>query len=152
MLQVVPCLVSDLCWKFHANPFIHFPRHVANRHGFPWKHSKRDPVLKGYTWNSPNFPDCFLYHARDILKISWKSLYTFFCNVVQQTNQQRWKHNLRRSAEVTIWKYTPIVTHPVGLYLYFIENPSYSLLHMYQAFISPYIYQNNENAFENDKC
>ena len=54
--------------------------------------------------NAPKIFQIFLqYLARHMLKISWKSVHAFSRNVAnRKTNkrQHRWKHNLRRSAEL----------------------------------------------------
>ena len=55
---------------------------VANRHGLPWKHGKRNPVPKGLSMKLQIFLECSMYHAQHILKISWKSVHAFIRNVV----------------------------------------------------------------------
>ena len=39
---------------------------------------KETQYPRGKTWHPLNFQDCSLYHARPILKISWKSVNVFF--------------------------------------------------------------------------
>ena len=61
MLQVMSCLIHvwpllKISWKS-----VHlFSRDVANRHGFPWKHRKRNPVLKVLNVTLPQFSRVFL--------------------------------------------------------------------------------------------
>ena len=104
-LSHVRSLLKTL-WK----PFIRFPVMLLTETDFLEIAEKETQYSSGQTGHSSGFPDCLVYHARPILKISWKSVHTFFSNVVhkqtdrqtnKQTNKQRWKHNLHRSAEVT---------------------------------------------------
>ena len=58
---------------------------------------------RGWMEHPQNVPHCSLCHIRSILKISCRLVPPFSCNVANRrtdkhTNQQRWKHNIRRSA------------------------------------------------------
>ena len=59
-------------------------RNIANRHGFPWKYSKRNLVHKALNVTLPKFSRLSLYHDLPILKISRKSVHPFFHNVVHR--------------------------------------------------------------------
>ena len=61
-----------------VHPFCH---NVASRHRFPWKYRKKNTVTGGLKTASP---DCSVYRARPILKISWKSVHTFFRNIINR--------------------------------------------------------------------
>ena len=117
MFQSVHCLMSDLSQKISWKSVHPFFRYVDHRNGFPWKHIKQNHVCKRL--NIPPSPpppkkkkkksDCSLNLSQHILKISWKFVHWFSRNVVKRqtntqtdklTNQQSWKHNLRRSVEV----------------------------------------------------
>ena len=97
MFQIVPCHIKELSWKFHENPF---SRNIANRHVFHWKTTKRSLVSKGlnitqtkfsrlFLLPCPTYPDNFII----IRNVAYK-------HTNRQTYQQRWIHNLRRSAGV----------------------------------------------------
>ena len=117
-----------ISWKF----FYPFSRNVANRHGFPWKKRFKKTVSwsyillcisvllsKGLNITPPFFQivPCILldlvwkFHKNPLMRFPVMLLTN------RQTNQQRWKHNLRRSAEVItqapsplIWQRTPYVS------------------------------------------
>ena len=97
------------------------PNNAGEARGQSWDESLKSRWIPGgscgYTSGTPQMvSDCSVYHARPIPNISWKSVHAFFRNVVQRhtnkqdrqtdrqtitdTNQMRWKHNLRRSAGV----------------------------------------------------
>ena len=98
LLSQVHPLVK-LSWRY-VRPF---PRNVANRHGLP-QTSKQISVFKGLngtSWKcsrlflvpSPTFPE-------NRMKIH-SAVFPWCCHHTDvQTNQHRWNHNPRRSAEV----------------------------------------------------
>ena len=97
LFQIIPCLMSVL-WPFSHN--------VVNMHGLPRNKSKKKScvqrVEREHHENVPNHSFHQVPHAE---QISWKCVQLFLRNVAyrqRQTNQKRWKHNLRRSVEVII--------------------------------------------------
>ena len=57
----------------------HTHRHTHRRRR--WQYPKAKTVFKGLNASPQNVPDCSLCHYRPILKISWKSIHLFYCNV-----------------------------------------------------------------------
>ena len=76
MFQVVLWLMCNHCWKFHENPFIHFPVMLLTDTDFP-EHVKMFPVFTGLNGTSQNVPDYSWYQVPPNLKISWKSVHAF---------------------------------------------------------------------------
>ena len=121
---IVLYVVHDILWKCHENSFTHFyitllrntdPGNRKINPGFKgliatfqkccWqsqislKTQKKKPSTQGVKRDTlnPSFPDCSLYQARPILKISWKSFHAFFRNVVH-------RHTNKQTDEMAIWR------------------------------------------------
>ena len=130
MFQIVLCLMCNLSWKFYEHSFIRFPvmlltgtdflekkRYKKMHHGAIYFYIS--PFFYRRVWKTQLFSYFSLDLDRPSLKISCKSVHAFSRNVAndKQTNQPRWKHNLRCSAEVItqthstlIWQRTPYVS------------------------------------------
>ena len=120
MFLIVPCPMCNRCWKFHENPFIHFPVMLLTDTDSPENIEKEFLCSMGQMELPKNVSDCFWCQVPPTLKIAWKSVEAFFCNVAnRQTDKkhQRWKHYLRRSAEVIRCEKPLIVTNLLVLAL-----------------------------------
>ena len=83
MFQIVLCLMYNLSWKFHENPFIRLSIIVlTNTHS---QNRKINPEFKELiTTTRFFFSDCSLYHVQYFLKISWQSVHPFSRNVANR--------------------------------------------------------------------
>ena len=53
------------------------------------KYKRETLYARGQTYHPRKLPDCAFYLAHDMLKISWKSIDAFSCNIAnRQTNKQ----------------------------------------------------------------
>ena len=98
IFQALPCLMSDVSWKFHENPFNFFFRNVGHRHGLPRKYRKKSCV-QGVKWNIPKMCQivpCTTSHLTLQLE-TWQNenLFTRLSVMLLTANQRRWKHILR---------------------------------------------------------
>ena len=122
------CVIADLSWQFHENPFIHFTIMLLTD----------TPLhLGGRLWNSlGNF---FLCHAWPFMKISWKSIYPLLHNITKNRGpqDQSWiqkvKHSISKMFQVVPclmshfgWKFheNPLISFPVMMLtdMNFLEN------------------------------
>ena len=116
IFQTAPCLMVNLCWQFHENPFNRFLAMLLTDTS-----PEKIPMFKGLNGTSWKCSRIFLVpsstYTENFMKI--RLAVSFFRNVAhrqtnrqtdrqtnkqtnKQTNVQRWNHNLRRSAEVII--------------------------------------------------
>ena len=93
--------------KISCKSVLAFFGYVANRHKIPCKHKKGNFVSKGLSGTYQKCSRFFLIPcSTNIEHFIKKSVQVFSRNVANrqtngQTNQQRWLHNIRHSAEVT---------------------------------------------------
>ena len=72
MLKSVPCVISDLSWKFNKNPVLHFFHNVADRNTAP--PNLRNVKQSSQSGNSLDNCIVLLYRTRSILKMLWKAV------------------------------------------------------------------------------
>ena len=94
MFQIVSCLMSEISWKFHENPFDYCLRIVGHRRGMPRKYRKIT-VFTGLNGASPKCRKLFLSSSTIYPEIFMKIRSRLSSWYFGRTNQQRWNHNLR---------------------------------------------------------
>ena len=108
-IKIVICLMFDLSWKFHENPFTCFSVMLLTDTDSSEKNRKRNHVCKGFNRTSPKSSRLFLVPSLTYPATFMKSVHAFSCDMDnRQANQQIWiktyplplENNLRLSAEV----------------------------------------------------
>ena len=86
MFQMVPCVMANICWKFHENPLIDFTLVLlTGTPGAPrWEIVKQSRQV----WNSQ--ANYLLCRAWRFMKISSKSIYSFFHNISNKHGSKKW--------------------------------------------------------------
>ena len=74
--MITSCVVPIISWKFHENPLNRFSI-ILLTNTVP-ENIKIDPGFMGLTARSWKFVECSLFHVRLVLKISRKSIHSFF--------------------------------------------------------------------------
>ena len=119
--NILDCSLYDvrIILKFNENQCIRF-LDVANSH---WFIGKKNHVSKGFNGTSRKCSRLFFVpQVLHILNISWNPFMRFSVMFLQtnkhsthtnkQTNQRKWKHNLRRPAKIIIRKpYTTLMVY-----------------------------------------
>ena len=121
MFQIVPCVIGNISWKFHENPFIYFTVVLLTiTPGAPrWGTVKQSRQV----WNS--LANYFLYRAQRFIKISWKSVHPFFHIIVNKHGSGKYTNRPRiQGVNRNIQKMFQIVSCVMSvLFWQFHENP-----------------------------
>ena len=92
MCQIVPCVIVDISWKFHENPFIYFVVMLL---------TDTQLRLDGRPWNS--LTSYFLCRPWHFFKMSWKSVHPFFHHITNRSRIQGVNSNIPKMIQIAFW-------------------------------------------------